>query len=262
MKIDKPKLKKIIAKEILLFFAGLLLILVVWGFLNLRNSYYQHKKETLQGELELTKNEVDTLPIDKIKILYNAIEKTFGYEFLNNDTIVFVSKSDSVLFREKFPNASFKTSSDALYLFEPNEFILWDDGTYSVAKLSGDYCFKWMDFQKFKNVLANDSIRKIVFIVTNSYKGNLTELEFNAKINNSLKGYDEREKLRIILTLKLQQLESDLAKTNSHILVSGVIQADVNNILLVIFILLYPLRICWLLILWSYRTVKDNDKKS
>jgi hypothetical protein len=90
----------------------------------------------------------------------------------------------------------------------------------------------------------------------------LTELEFNAKINNSLKGYDEREKLRILLTLKLQQLESTLAKTNSHIIVSRVIKTHVNNILLVIFILLYPLRICSLLILWAYKTVKDNDKKS
>lgn len=74
---DNPKLKRTLAKEILFFFAGLGITGIVWGFLLLRNSYYDHKAITCTENIKSLKTNLDSLPNDYIKEFYDLINKDF-----------------------------------------------------------------------------------------------------------------------------------------------------------------------------------------
>ncbi len=77
MTTAKPLLKKRIAKEILIFFGGLVVVGLTWSFLLLRNNYYKSKKSNLETEIQSLAKQLDSLPKDYIKELYDKTSKYF-----------------------------------------------------------------------------------------------------------------------------------------------------------------------------------------
>ena len=66
-------MKKIIAKEILIFFTIVGILLLVWCFFIIKNSYYNNKINSLREALNLKQTELINLPDDKIKVLYDKV---------------------------------------------------------------------------------------------------------------------------------------------------------------------------------------------
>ena len=72
--------KKSIAKEVLYFFAGVVILLIFWAFLEIQNNYFQnkvinYKKEITQLQSQIKKFETKSLQPDKLKKLNeNALE--------------------------------------------------------------------------------------------------------------------------------------------------------------------------------------------
>lgn len=79
--------KRILAKEIILFFCGLGLFALIWGFLALRNTYYNHKANSNSEEVKSLQHQLDTLPTDYLKEFYDLTSKYFVVNYkLGKDT--------------------------------------------------------------------------------------------------------------------------------------------------------------------------------
>ncbi len=77
LKTEKQILNRTIAKEILFFFAGLVLIGIVWGFLLLRNSYYENKANSCSDKIKTLQVDFNSLPKDYIKEFYDQASRYF-----------------------------------------------------------------------------------------------------------------------------------------------------------------------------------------
>ena len=75
--------KKIIAREILIFFSAVILILLIWGVFFLRNSYYKFQEEENKDKLTSLTSELDSLPRDEIKALYDGINQDFVVKYIS-----------------------------------------------------------------------------------------------------------------------------------------------------------------------------------
>ena len=90
--------KKSIAKEILYFFAGVIILLIFWAFLEIQNNYFQnniinYKKEITQLQSQIKKFETTTLlQPDKLKIFNkNALKMSeAGY----SEEVILTMKDD------------------------------------------------------------------------------------------------------------------------------------------------------------------------
>ena len=102
---DKVKLKQKIAIEILLFFSAIVLVSIVWVFLLLRNYYYNHEEKSLTGNLNSLKTQIDSLPPDKTKEIYNYLNQNFyvGYK-VGKESFDIPVKSEK-LFLTHYPKA-------------------------------------------------------------------------------------------------------------------------------------------------------------
>ncbi len=73
--------KKSVAKEVLYFFAGVIILLIFWAFLEIQNNYLQNKVNTYNKEITQLQSQIkklETKPLlqpDKLKKLNeNALE--------------------------------------------------------------------------------------------------------------------------------------------------------------------------------------------
>lgn len=77
MTTEKPKFKRTIAKEILFFFTAFGLVGLTWGFLTLRNSYYDFRTKSSSDKITSLQAQLDTLPKDFVGELYDLTNKYF-----------------------------------------------------------------------------------------------------------------------------------------------------------------------------------------
>lgn len=52
--------KRIIAREILIFFSGIVIVLVLWGVISLRNTYYHHIIDVTENEIKASEDKIQT----------------------------------------------------------------------------------------------------------------------------------------------------------------------------------------------------------
>jgi hypothetical protein len=95
---DKPKLKRTIAKEILFLFAAFGIIGLLWGFLFLRNSYYDYKTKSCSDKIISLQAQLDTLPKDYIRDFYDLSNKYFVVNYKIGDDIYAIPKEQEKIF--------------------------------------------------------------------------------------------------------------------------------------------------------------------
>ena len=71
--MDIEKVKKLIAKEVLLAFGIVVTVAASWGLLLLRNEYYKDKQETLKNEISQLDSELDSLSNNYSKEIYDYL---------------------------------------------------------------------------------------------------------------------------------------------------------------------------------------------
>ena len=96
MTTEKPKFKLIIAKEILFLFAAFSIVGLTWGFLTLRNSYYDYRTKSSSDKITSLQAQLDTLPKDFIGELYALTNKYFVVNYKIGDEIYAIPKEQEM----------------------------------------------------------------------------------------------------------------------------------------------------------------------
>lgn len=76
MKIE-AKFKRILAKEILFFFTAIGIVVLIWGFLFLRNTYFVIKAKSCSEKVISLQIQLDTLPKDYVSEFYNLTSRYY-----------------------------------------------------------------------------------------------------------------------------------------------------------------------------------------
>lgn len=92
MTTQKINFKRTIAKEILFLFAAFGLVGLTWGFLTLRNSYYDYRTKSSSDKITSLQAQLDTLPKDFVRELYDLTNKYFVVNYKIGDDIYAIPK--------------------------------------------------------------------------------------------------------------------------------------------------------------------------
>jgi len=209
MAIDKIKLKRTLAKEILLFFSGLGLIGLVWGFVLLRNSYYDHKAISCTEKIKSLKTNLDSLPSDYIKELYDLTNKDFVVNYqLGKDNYAIPKKYEQeFLYDEygikknvlKLPNSPkgysyFHFDRQSIYFFRKYSLHQINPKRTQTLKDS-TIVFDYVELNIFREFVKSPDYQEKLFTVfsnnpdmdewLNEVPANLSKPEFDPFIPNS-----------------------------------------------------------------------------
>ncbi|MDP1814275.1 MAG: hypothetical protein Q8K92_07465 [Leadbetterella sp.] len=98
-------LKRKIAKEVILFVSTSALIIFIGLFLFARNYYYSQYSLRKKTELNSLQKELDAIPDDKVKSLYEGLEGEFVKHYNLKGYSYSVKKSEDSTFINQYPNA-------------------------------------------------------------------------------------------------------------------------------------------------------------
>lgn len=265
--MDRQKRNKIIAREILFFFSALTVLGLLLVFLFFRNQFYDGKISGLKKERLLISAEIDSLPKDRIKALYEGLKLKFieNYEYKGEKYIVL--KEEEADFLKSFPNAK------RLKIY-PNGYSYFK-GRYPYTEASDNdllpfpppkrfdrvtrdstVIFDFIPVDKFKIFLANRDYRDKLYLTFSNYFDLGEKLEFQAKVKE---GMDFNQ----VLTDSLINRKTSLNKKIQISKFSKMKSDEIKNFLLwtafIVGLLLYPIRIIFIAVKWSIKTIKKND---
>jgi hypothetical protein len=264
---DKMKLKKTIAKEVLLFFATLFVLALIMGLLYLRNVQFIIKSNSLNDELNTTKSKLDKLPNDQIKALYEGVspylvmkyqlyENEFGIPIKEGTTLIYaVPKKEEQRFLKDYPSAKSLQAtpngySKGLPIF-PNDPI----GTLNDSIFEFDF----VTLDKFKEFLKNKDYKNKFYIsFSNEFELGDTSF-FYSKIKEGLSYTVATDIERNELINKISQIKRSIYNAKKSIFTDKKIVAILFYTALVFIIILYPIRLCYLLLKWALLTVRKSD---
>ena len=264
---NTSRLKKTLAKEILLFFGILLLTGLFWIFLLLRNDYYFNKFNSEQEELDSITSQINHLPPDKLKVLYEEISIDFIKKYVVTNDKFIVPKKEDEEFLTIYPTAKLLPISPKGYsythleLFEKNG----KNETHSKPPLPRGYLlldstliFDFVDLQDFRKLLRNTEYKDKLYNQFSQKNDLGTKMSFDSEIEIGLKFNDTAiEEQHRLFNKKKKTLEQhnstiDKIKSKSEML------SLISWILIIQGAVFYPLRLLYILLKWSIKTVRQN----
>jgi hypothetical protein len=292
---DKLKFKRLIAREVLLFFASLTIVGLLWLFLIIRNSYYERKVSRNQERIASITSQIDSLSTDMLQALYDGLKKKFIVNYLVGTDSYNIPKQDEPKFLKDFPNAKGQPSSSSGYSVIKNKHkfdyigaikegytseeiqkFLSKNYHYSInltklkkngtsdneinALLNQDsiFLFEYISFNKFKECLKSEFYKNKLYEVFSSDFDLGTKASYDSKVDVGLKF--EGDILNIKKKLENEKKDVQLLIEISRANIIG--RQQLINILLwaiaIIGAIIYPLRLCLLTIKWSVTTLRKN----
>jgi hypothetical protein len=290
--IDQSKLRTRIAKEVIYFFAALGIVGIIWATLLLRNNYYEYKVKNIEEKLITITLDLDSLPVDKIKNIYNGLIEHFVLNYLVNADTVSISQKEEKGFLDDFPNAKRlpgypngysilknKIEMDVFeghYKIEKNIILLritpekhtgWRRYVADEYYVSSDsYVFDYVPLEEFRNFLRDEDYRDKFY--SKYYSSNYpwetiksydlgTHESFEANVQDGLKFNKEIEILREQLIENKSQLVVAISNAKTNFLNNNELRYFLLKTLLIIGVPLYPFSIFVFLILWAIKTLKQ-----
>jgi hypothetical protein len=320
---DKTLFKKRIAKEILFFFGAIGLVVIVWVSLLLRNTYYSSREKNLKEEMISLKSQLDKLPSDKIKAIYDGLCNNFVVNYrIANDTILedfnqdangyyAIPKRSEDEFLNDFPKAfrlkNYSKGYSYIHKFsvtlKDGEVIRYSDkeelgklvkakypeysdisdielGKKILNKYSqhsdSTIIFDFIDLESFRNFLKQKDYRdkfyqifrweKYLRVTDNQeglpvYKRTIAyDLGSNEVFESNVQLGLKYDKGAIETRNKIEQeiisIEKSVKTAIESIWDAEKIKWFLLNAILIITIILYPLRLTFILIMWAIKTVK------
>ncbi|OGS71822.1 MAG: hypothetical protein A3F91_10205 [Flavobacteria bacterium RIFCSPLOWO2_12_FULL_35_11] len=270
--LSKKNIKEILAKEILLFFFAIALLGVVYGFLLLRNYYYDYQERTYNKENILLKTQLDSLIVDKtdnLTYIFDQIRhKTITYK-VNYDLpqstktlrterkveIINVPAENEKEFLNKYPEAVRVVT-----------FIAFKDTFDIEPKDLSDFLKAYPEAKSFNNRFKKLSP---IFVDLEDFKAQLFKspkdvfdiLKVDTSFQNFCVNYDVfqnffRLKEYEILNEKIMSGKESIKKSIDYKMSYSDITELIIIISLILVVLLYPLRLCFILILWAIKTLR------
>ena len=276
--------KRILAREILQFFCGVGLLALIWLFLFLRNTYYNHKANSYSDEVKSLQHQLDTLPTDYLKEFYDLTSRYFVVNYkLGKDTYAIPKEQEKNFLTDEYGITKNVTSlpihpmgysyfkqHDPLNILDKDSTIVFDYVTFDKFRefaKSEDYQNKL--FSVFSNspdqngtVAVNSLIDKPKFDPMKPYNGifDLGTLQhFKDRIKKGLNYNDKLKVTKQNISEDIEQKKQSITATRKSILDTK----EMNNTLLiammVISAVLYPLRLSVYLINWAVKTLKQKN---
>ncbi|NOT50836.1 MAG: hypothetical protein HOP10_06130 [Chitinophagaceae bacterium] len=286
MTTAKPLLKKKIAKEVLIFFGGLVIVGLTWCFLLLRNNFYKTKKSNLKTEIQSLAQQLDSLPKDYLKELYDKTSKQFIVKYQVGQDIYLIPKGqeqefliDPLGIKKKAillpvsPKGYSYTHLDIFKKYGGYELYPKQKPPLPGIVQDSTAVFDFVEQNKFREFLSSADYRdkfyetfsKEKFII-DSYNddglpiGTVVDLgshsEFDTTIQFALKNHASIAATKEDISRKIE--ETNLSYKNAVTSIWS--NSKTNNILLtavlILAIILYPVRLSFFLIKWSFKTLK------
>jgi hypothetical protein len=283
MTTNKPKLKRTLAREILFFFAGLGLIGIVWGFLLIRNSYYENKSSSYSDKIKTLQVEIDSLPKDYIKEFYDQTSRYFVVNYrLGQDSYAIPKEQEKAFL---YDDLGIKKKVTLLPGYPKGYSYFKQSDPLNILGNDSSIVFDYVSIEKFREfVSSNDYQDKLYSVFAN--RSNKDEwvppLDAVRADFNPMKPYNStfqlgtlsefKEKMKSGLKFnsavfeKKNKIETDIADlketiTNSqnNKLTTIEIQHRVIYSTIVIGLLLYVLRLSFVVIVWAIRTMNQSN---
>lgn len=190
MTINKSKPKRILAREILLFFCGLGLFGLIWGFLALRNTYYNHKANTLSEEIKSLESQLDNLPTDYLREFYDQTSKYFVVNYKVGTSINKNVPADVLAAFGQTPEGTYPIPKEHEKAFLTDEYGISKNVTLLPIHSNGYSYFKQYDPL---NILNKDTTilfdyvlfdKFCVFIASEDYQNKLFSVFSNSPDQN------------------------------------------------------------------------------
>lgn len=291
--------KKSLAKEVLLFFIGVGLLIIVSIFLLVRNFYYNQKVVSNSHKVSSLKEQIDTLPKDNVKELYDKISKYFVITYQVGNKFYTICKEQE----NNFIDDEYGIKKNAKLL--PNNpvgyFYYKQVDPLNILGKDSTLVFNYVSLKQFKEYLKNDKYLFNLFSVFSNTEKSITEKVFGSAdelpppplpkgvyainvdalpdlskqpygstfdlgtrsnfIREIKKGltYDTSVSLkRIQLTNEREKALQVISDSKSNVLSQSVIWNFVLKSGIILAIILYPIRLCFLSIRWALKTLKTK----
>jgi hypothetical protein len=282
MTTNKPKLKRTLAREILFFFAGLGLLGIVWGFLVIRNSYYENKASSCSDKIKTLKVEIDSLPKDYIKEFYEQTSRYFVVNYrLGQDSYAIPKEQEKAFLYDEF---GIKKKVTLLPVYPRGYSYFKQSDPLNILGNDSSIVFDYVSIEKFREFVSSEDYQDKLYTVfaNNSGKdewvppldairadfdpmkpyngifqlGTLSDFKTKMKKGLSYNSTVVEQKNKI--ETDITDLKETIATSQNNKLSSTEIQQDVIYSAIVIGLLLYVLRLSIVLIIWALRTMKQN----
>lgn len=265
--MDIEKVKKLIAKEVLLAFGIVAAVAVSWGVLVLRNEYYKDKQKELNNEISKLTTELDSLNKgDYVTKVYRVLKENIdGFDKSEDDFRLAMHDSVYIMSTYEALRMSLDgfTTSKNDFFNAINNRIDTVSNKIKILYAAISETYELGSYDEFYDAIKDSVKRKKIFNWISEQYNLGTYQEFDAKIISSLSQNKTDSINNKILTAKTQELEKEKTKKQEslHSAVSNTWNNDklkitVQYISLVLVILAYPLRICYFLLKWALKTVK------
>lgn len=276
--------KRIVAREILLFFCGLGLLALIWGFLSLRNTYYNHKANSYSEEVKSLKHQLDTLPTDYLKEFYDLTSKYFVVNYkLGNDTYAIPKEQEKKFLTDEYEI----TKKVASLPVHPTGYSTFKNpGLLNILDKDSTIIFDYVTFDKFREFATSEDYQNKLFSVFSNSPDQNGTVTVNSLIDkpkfdpmkpyNGIfdlgtlhyfkdrikKGLNYNEKLKETKQKILDDIEMKQKSVNAagnSILDTKEMNKILFIILIVIGVVLYPLRLSVYSINWAVKTLKQKN---
>jgi hypothetical protein len=268
--VRDSKVKKTIAREVLLFFSVVVLVALVWLFLIGLNYYYSTKSSSSEKKRNFINAQLDSLPSDRIKSLYEGIRSVLVTHYLVKEDTFVVAKKFEEEFLNSHPNAKRLPASSKGYsrpqTIEYDFPLLNKDGLPVPNKdalpiLNNDhtFVFDFVELSDFRIFLHDSSYRSELYLTVSKDYDVGSRQSYESKIGEGFKFDDEIYKRQQTLLLEKGAIERAVNSYNSNIKGSSEIWKITLWTFLVLLIIMYPLRFCVRLLTWSVKTIREPN---
>jgi len=283
MTIDKTKLKKTLAREILFFFAGVGIIGIIWSFLLIRNSYYENKASTCSEKAESLQAKIDSLPKDYIKAFYEKANRYFVVIYrLGQDYYAIPKEQEEVFLHDEF---EIRKNVMALPGYPKGYSYFEYSDPLDILGNDSTLVFDYVTIEKFRELASSEDYQDKLYSVFANFPGKAewvppleavpvdfdpkkpyhglfqlgTLSDFKAKMKMGL-SFDSTvvvEKTKI--ESEISNLKETITSSNNLKLNTSQVHQYILHSALVIGLLIYVLRLSIFLIVWSLKTIKQNN---
>jgi hypothetical protein len=280
----KPQHKKIIAKEVIILASSVIVSILLLSFFYLKNFYFKSKLKNYTIDISNLKQSIDSVEkIPHVNLLYSIFtdklyseyktkwQVEFGNPLTKNETytnedIININAHDLSTLIASFcdsiisPLIKWEPPKDAvptsLYNLAAREVIRWEE-----AETGNNY------FYLIHDEITNDSSKQEMlhkayeFFYSKKYL-----IKDYDEFISTLKGIPFSAKSPIWLKYQRNikekdQLEMDLQITKCKVLSASEIKDNCIQVLFILLILIYPVRLFILLLIWAFRTLKENKNE-
>lgn len=285
--------KKRLAKEILAIASIILITIIFYAILILRNNYYINYKQPLLTE-ELTKisNEKNNIP-NRTEVFYGKMKNEFYYRVYKHREKIVKARGKKFTFDGEVTDEDIAEAIDDYFSGKCVEaspkFNYTEDSKKERSTVQIPYSenlifknvkldelekyknenwklvepeslfegciFYGVSFEKFQELLQTDHYRRNIY---NCYIQNTLYAEFETSVTEEFKFKEKFKSDLKKINLKYNSLEKKLNEIKNEVLSTEDITYFLSRFFIALLIILYPVRGFYFLIQWSIRVLKSN----